>query len=163
MSDRPDRPDLAPGTPAPAFRLPVHGWITPEVSPADLAGRPLILYFYPRDATPGCTTEALDFTAALPAIRAKGAEVFGISTDSLASHARFATRQGLTVPLISDPEAVAARAYGAWVEKNLYGRTSMGVERRSVLIGADGRIRQLWPKVRVAGHVAAVLAALDSL
>ncbi len=154
---------LAPGAPAPAFRLPVHGWRTPEVAPADLLGRAVILYFYPRDATPGCTTEALDFTAALPRFHAKGAEVFGISTDSMASHARFAAKQGLSVPLISDPEAIAARAYGAWVEKTLYGRRSMGVERRTILIGADGRIRQVWPRVKVAGHVEAVLAAVDSL
>lgn len=149
------------GSPAPDFTAPVHGWIAPEVTLSALRGRAVVLYFYPRDLTPGCTTEALDFTAALPRLRAAGAEVFGLSTDSLATHARFAAKHALAVPLISDPEAAVARAYGAWVEKNLYGRRSMGVERRTLLIDATGRIARIWPKVKVAGHAEAVLAAVE--
>lgn len=160
MTDMPAMP--TEGDAAPAFTAPVHGWTAPEVTLSSLRGRSVVLYFYPRDLTPGCTTEALDFTAALPRLRAAGAEVFGISTDSLASHRRFADKHALQVPLIADAEAAIARAFGVWVEKNLYGKRSMGVERATFLIDPEGRIARIWRKVKVAGHVEAVLVAAEA-
>ncbi|MFB2595206.1 peroxiredoxin [Paracoccus sp. p4-l81] len=154
---------LETGQMAPDFTLPATGWDQPEVTLSALRGRAVVLYFYPRDDTPGCTTEALDFTAALPRLHAAGAEVFGISTDDPASHARFIAKRDLAVPLLSDTDSAVAQAYGAWVEKNMYGRKSMGVERRTVLIDADGRIVRLWPKVKVPGHVDSVVEAVESL
>lgn len=151
---------LEAGQTAPDFTLSAAGWTDATLHLADLRGCQVVLYFYPRDNTPGCTTEAQDFTAALPRLRAAGAEVFGISTDLIASHERFIAKQGLAVPLLSDPEAEVARAYGVWVQKSQYGRSFMGIERSTFLIDAQGRITRIWPKVRVAGHVDAVLAAV---
>ncbi|MFS0771850.1 peroxiredoxin [Sphingomonas sp. 1P08PE] len=129
---------------------------------AKLAG-PLVIYFYPKDDTSGCTREAQDFTAAARAFAAAGARVIGVSPDSPASHAKFATKHHLTVELASDPDNAAAMAFGVWGEKKLYGRTYMGVERATFLFGADGMLVQAWRKVRVPGHVEAVLAAAQGL
>jgi thioredoxin-dependent peroxiredoxin len=122
-------------------------------------GAPLVVYFYPRDDTAGCTREAQDFTALAPDFAAAGVRVVGISTDSPASHAKFTAKHALAVDLASDEGAAAAQGFGVWGERKLYGRTYMGVERSTFLFGADGRLREAWRKVRVPGHAEAVLAA----
>lgn len=149
------------GNKAPAFRLPSHG--EGEVSLKDLAGRWVVLYFYPRDNTPGCTTEALDFQAAKSKLARQDAIVLGVSKDSLASHEKFASQKGLKFDLLSDPEAKVIDKYGAWGEKKLYGKTSMGIIRTTVIIDPDGRVAKIYPKVRVKGHVDEVLADLKAL
>ncbi len=151
---------LAAGNAAPAFTLE-----TPDgpVSLADFAGRKLVLYFYPKDDTSGCTTEALQFTALAAEFAKTGATVLGVSKDSVASHRKFAAKHNLAVRLGSDPEAATIEAYGVWVEKSLYGRKYMGIERATFLIGADGNIAQVWRKVKVAGHADAVLKAAQAL
>lgn len=151
---------LAAGNAAPAFTLD-----TPDgpASLADFAGRKLALYFYPKDDTSGCTTEALQFTALATDFEAAGAAVLGVSKDSIASHRKFAAKHSLTVRLGSDPEAATIEAYGVWVEKSLYGRKYMGIERATFLIGPDGKIAQVWRKVKVAGHAEAVLKAAQAL
>lgn len=133
--------------------------------PVDLAGTggPLVVYFYPRDDTSGCTREAQDFTALAGDFADAGVDVIGISRDTPASHRRFAARHGLTVRLASDPEAMAAQAFGVWGERKLYGRTYMGVERATFLFDVDGRLVRAWRKVRVPGHAEAVLAAARGL
>ena len=127
---------------------------------ATLRGRAVVLYFYPRDATPGCTTEACDFRDRQAAFAAAGATVLGVSGDDLKSHARFRSKHALSFPLLSDPEHAVARAYGAYGEKTLYGRKSMGVIRSTFVIGADGVIAAMWQPVKVPGHAEAVLAAV---
>ncbi|WP_370655229.1 peroxiredoxin [Sphingomonas aurea] len=131
----------------------------------DLAGMagPLVVYFYPKDDTSGCTREAQDFTAVAPDLAMAGVRVIGISPDSPASHAKFTAKHALAVELASDPDHAAAEAFGVWGEKKLYGRTYMGVERATFLFGADGQLVQAWRKVRVPGHVDAVLAAVRAL
>lgn len=153
--------DLTQGSPAPDFTLPRDG--EGSVTLSALRGGPVVLYFYPRDDTPGCTTEAIDFTALRDEFRAAGATVFGISTDSISRHDKFTARHQLRVSLLSDEEAKVATAYGAWVEKNMYGRKSMGVQRSTILIDAAGRIARHWPKVKVAGHAQEVLEAVRTL
>ena len=151
---------LAAGNAAPAFTLD-----TPDglASLADFAGRKLVLYFYPKDDTSGCTAEALQFTALATDFEAAGATVLGVSKDSIASHRKFSAKHSLTVRLGSDPEAATIEAYGVWVEKSLYGRKYMGIERATFLIGPDGKIAQVWRKVKVAGHAEAVLKAAQAL
>lgn len=129
---------------------------------ADYAGHYLILYFYPKDDTPGCTQEALDFTAHAAEFEAAGAKVLGISRDPLSRHEKFVTKHGLTLALGSDEDGKVSDAYGTWVEKSMYGRTYMGMARATVLIGPDGKILRIWPKVRVKGHAAEVLADIKS-
>ncbi len=131
------------------------------VTLAGQAGKNVVLYFYPKDDTPGCTLEGQDFTKALPKFRAKNTVVFGVSKDSVESHCKFRDKYGFTFPLLSDPEGKAIQAYGAWGEKNNYGKKYMGIVRSTVIIGADGVVTKVFPKVSVAGHVDAVLAALD--
>jgi peroxiredoxin Q/BCP len=133
------------------------------VSLADHAGHIVVLYFYPRDDTSGCTAEAIAFSAAATEFQAADATVIGVSRDSVASHRRFAAKHGLNVLLASDPEARTIAAYGAWVEKSMYGRTYMGIDRSTFLIGADGRIRRVWRKVKVPGHVDSVLEAVRTV
>ena len=151
---------MNPGDAAPDFRLPAT---TGEVSLADFRGAPLVLYFYPKDDTPGCTKQAIGFTERLEAFEAAGARVLGVSKDSLAKHERFAAKHDLRVPLAADEEGKACEAYGVWKEKSMYGKTYMGIERSTFLIDAEGRIVREWRKVRVPGHVDAVLEAVQGL
>ena len=149
------------GGKAPAFTLDRDGG--GKVSLKDFAGKPLILYFYPKDDTAGCTREAQDFTAAAPAFRKAGAAVLGISKDTVKAHDKFVAKYELKVPLASDPEGTVIEAYGSWVEKTLYGRKYMGIDRSTFLIDGEGRIVRIWRKVRVGGHVDEVLAAVKAL
>lgn len=126
-------------------------------------GRPLVVYFYPKDDTAGCTTEAKDFSAMADAFGAAGVTVVGISKDTAASHAKFTAKHGLAVRLGSDVEGAACEAFGVWVEKAMYGRKYMGIERATFLFGADGTLAKAWRKVRVPGHAEAVLAAVKAL
>lgn len=126
-------------------------------------GAPLVVYFYPKDDTAGCTTEAKDFSALADAFAASGVAVVGISKDTPASHAKFATKHGLSVRLGSDVDGVACEAFGVWVEKAMYGRKYMGIDRATFLFGADGTLAKAWRKVRVPGHAEAVLAAAKTL
>ena len=129
------------------------------VTRADLLGKPFVLFFYPKDDTSGCTQEAVAFSALAGDFEAAGVALFGVSPDSPKSHAKFRQKHDLVVTLLSDEEKVSLGAFGVWVEKSMYGRRYMGVERTTVLVGADGRIRRIWPKVKVAGHAQEVLDA----
>jgi len=150
-----------PGTQAPDFDLPTDGSGRCRLS--DLRGRKVVLYFYPKDDTSGCTREAIDFSALKPAFAEAGTEVIGISIDSPASHAKFIAKHNLSITLAADEEKHVVEAYGVWGEKSMYGRKYMGVERTTFLIDADGRVAQVWPKVKVPGHAEAVLAAAQGL
>jgi peroxiredoxin Q/BCP len=147
--------------PAPDFTLPRDG--APDVSLSKLRGSPVVVYFYPRDNTPGCTNESKDFSALSEAFTTLGAHVFGISADDLPSHARFVAKHGLRVTLLSDTETTTCQAYGVWKEKNMYGKKFMGIERSSFLIDGDGNIAAQWRRVKVPGHAEAVLAAVRAL
>ena len=140
---------------APAFDLPASGG--GRVRSSDYAGRGYVLYFYPKADTPGCTKEALGFQEALPALG--DVAVLGVSRDPVPALDKFAAKYGLTFPLASDEAGTLTEAYGVWVEKSMYGKTYMGIERATFLVGADGRIAEAWPKVKVPGHVEAVLEA----
>lgn len=129
---------------------------------ADYAGRWLVLYFYPRDATPGCTAEGLGFNALLQRFRAKRAEVLGVSRDSLQSHRNFCAKQGFGFDLVSDADAALCRAFGVIRPRNMYGRQVLGIERSTFLIAPDGRIAQSWRGVKVPGHAQAVLDAIPA-
>ncbi len=153
--------DLEIGAPAPGFSLPATGGET--VSLSDLAGKIVVLFMYPRDDTSGCTKEAIGFSEAQDAFGAAGAVVLGLSKDPMASHEKFAQKRGLTVPLLSDENDQTVEAYGAWKEKNMYGRKFMGIERSTFLIDRDGVLRRVWRKVKVPGHVDDVLAAVREL
>ena len=128
---------------------------------ADFAGKTLVLYFYPKDDTSGCTREAQDFTALADQFAKAGAAVVGVSKDSVAKHQKFAAKYGLGVALASDPEGAVIERYGSWVEKSLYGRKYMGIDRSTFLI-QDGVVKRVWRKVKVPGHAAEVLAAVKS-
>lgn len=145
---------LAVGDPAPDFSLPASGGRT--VSSAGLRGRPYVLYFYPKADTSGCTKEALAFEEALPRL---GVPVIGVSRDPVRALDRFAEKYTLSFPLASDAEGTLCEAYGVWVEKSMYGRKYMGIERSTFLVDAAGRIAQLWAKVKVEGHIEAVVDA----
>ncbi len=149
------------GDKAPALTLPVSGG--GELALSKLKGKPVVVYFYPKDNTSGCTKEAQDFQAAMPKFKKAGAEVVGISKDTVASHDKFAAKYDLSFPLMSDAEGKACEAFGTWVEKSLYGRKYMGIERATFLIDAKGVVRNVWRKVKVPGHVEAVLAAVKAL
>lgn len=149
---------LNEGDSAPGFTLPRDGGGTITLSA--LAPRQVVLYFYPKDDTPGCTTEALDFTRLGPEFEAAGAVVVGISKDSVAAHDRFCAKHGLGVILASDEAGDTCERYGVWGEKSMYGRTFMGIERTTFLVDAAGRIARIWPKVKVADHAGEVLAAV---
>ena len=146
------------GAVAPAFRLPRDGG--DSVSLADYAGKKLVLFFYPRADTPGCTREAIDFTRLSSAFADEGAAVLGVSGDSVKAQESFRDKHQLSVPLISDETHEMLEAYGAWGEKSMYGRSFMGIIRTTVLIGADGRVAKIWRNVRVDGHADEVLAAV---
>ena len=149
------------GSKAPDFELP-GGDGTP-VRLSKLKGKPVVLYFYPKDDTSGCTREAQDFSALKGAFSKAGIEVFGISPDSVKSHEKFTRKHGLEVRLLADEDKEVASAYGVWVEKSMYGRKYMGVERSTFLIDGKGKVRKVWRKVSVPGHAEAVLAEAKSL
>lgn len=152
---------LAEGSPAPAFSAPRDGGET--VSLAGYAGQIVVLYFYPRDDTPGCTTEALEFTALAEEFAALGAVVIGVSKDDIAKHDKFRDKHGLGVVLISDAETSMAEDYGVWKEKRMYGKTFMGIERTTFVIDGTGTIQHVFNKVKPAGHAAAVLETVRGL
>lgn len=151
-------PLIEPGAKAPAFTLKDQHGRTHTLS--EYAGTPVILYFYPKDDTPGCTQESCDFQAALPRLARVKAAVFGVSILDEKSKAKFATKHGLTFPLLADADHAVAERYGVWQEKSRYGRKYMGIVRTTYLIGADGTVHQRWDNVKVDGHVDAVEAAL---
>ncbi len=151
---------LEVGSKAPAFSLVSDSG--KKIKLSDFSGQPVVLYFYPRDDTPGCTKEACAFRDASKQLKALGAVVLGVSPDDVASHAKFRDKFSLNFPLLADPDHSLAEAYGAWREKNMYGKKSMGVQRSTYLIDASRKIAKVWKKVRVVGHDAAVLEALRS-
>jgi len=153
--------ELKPGDKAPLFKLASNGGGT--VSLSGLKGKPFVLYFYPKDDTSGCTKEALDFTKNGRKFDALGIVVIGVSKDNITSHDKFITKHKLKLILASDPETKTAQAYGVWVEKSMYGRKYMSMERATFLVDAIGKIREIWRKVKVPGHAEAVLAAAKSL
>jgi thioredoxin-dependent peroxiredoxin len=150
-----------PGAAAPPFTLPRDGGGT--ISLADFAGRKLVLYFYPRADTPGCTTEAIDFSRLKAAFGRAGADVLGVSADPVAAQDKFKAKHKLAIALASDEARKMLQAYGVWQEKTLYGRKFLGIVRTTFLIGPDQRVAQVWPKVSVAGHGEEVLAAVKAL
>ena len=149
------------GEKAPAFEMPATGGRT--VGLRDYKGKPFILYFYPKADTPGCTKEACAFQEALPQLGSIGLDVIGVSPDKMKPIEKFAEKYGLKFPLASDESKTVAEAYGTWVEKSMYGRKYMGMERSTFLVGADGKIKKVWRKVSVTGHAAAVLEAAKAL
>ncbi len=152
---------IGQGDLAPQFSLEASRGRT--VSSSALAGRPYVLYFYPKADTSGCTKEACAFQEALPQLGEIGAEVIGVSRDPMRALDKFADKYSLAFPLASDEAGALTEAYGVWVEKSMYGKKYMGVERSTFLIGADGRVARTWPKVKVEGHAAEVLAALQTV
>jgi len=146
------------GDTAPEFSMPRDGGDT--ISLSDFAGRYLVLYFYPKDDTPGCTTEAVTFSAMKGDFKQYNALILGVSKDTVAKHDKFIAKHDLTIPLGSDTEGDMIERYGVWVEKNMYGKKYMGIERSTFLIGPDSKIIQIWRKVRVKGHVEAVHEAV---
>lgn len=153
--------DLQQGDAAPAFTLPTDGG--GKVSLAKLKGKPVVLYFYPKDDTTGCTREAIDFTGLAPDFEKLGATVIGCSRDSVAAHDKFKKKHGLGLILAADEDGKATEAYGVWVEKSMYGRKYMGIERATFLIDGKGRIARIWRKVKVPNHAAEVLAAVREI
>lgn len=149
---------LKEGQKAPAFKLPSSDG--GDVSLASLKGKTVVLYFYPKDDTSGCTREAEAFRDALPQLTRKGAVVLGVSKDSIERHCKFIGKYSLNFPLLSDEDGKVIAAYGAWGEKSMYGKKMMGIIRSTVIIGPDGKVKKIFPKVKVDGHAAAVLAAL---
>jgi thioredoxin-dependent peroxiredoxin len=152
---------LKEGTRAPAFTLPRDGG--GEISLSDFKGRKLVLYFYPKADTEGCTRQAIDFTGLAKAFRKAGADILGVSADPVKKLDRFRDKHDLSIPLASDESLKTLQAYGVWVEKSMYGRKFMGIARTTFLIGADGRIARVWPKVAVPGHAEEVLEAVKAL
>ena len=152
---------IEPGKKAPAFNLPADDGT--KVKLADLAGSPVVLYFYPKDDTPGCTKEACAFRDRRKELEKLGAKVLGGSADGVASHAKFRDKFKLNFPLLADEDHAVAEKYGAWREKNMYGKKSMGIQRSTYLIDADGKVARVWKRVQVDGHDEAVLAALQEL
>ena len=157
MAAAPDL-QLKEGDVAPAFKAQVTGG--KEIALSDFKGRNVILYFYPKDDTPGCTKEACTFRDDFAEFTRRGAVVLGVSIDSVTSHDKFTAKFKLPFPLVSDPEKTIAQAYGVWGQKSFMGRKYMGVHRVTFLIGPDGRIRKIWPKVKPEEHAAEVLVAL---
>jgi peroxiredoxin Q/BCP len=157
MTDSP----VGEGAKAPDFTLPTDGGGTVTLSA--LQGKPVIVYFYPKDDTSGCTKEAIGFSEAKAQFDALGATILGISPDSAAKHDKFIAKYDLTIQLAADEDKQAAEAYGVWVEKSMYGKKYMGVERSTFLVGPDGTIAKAWRKVKVPGHVDAVLEAVKAL
>jgi len=152
---------LEVGDQAPAFRLPDQDGV--EVSLADYSGQWLVLYFYPKDDTPGCTTEACEFTEGIEAFKGLKAVVLGCSPDSPEKHRKFIEKYGLAVRLLSDPDHLAMEPYGAWGEKNMYGKVTVGVIRSTVIIDPKGRVAHRWKRVKAKGHAAKVREKLEEL
>ena len=150
------------GKAAPAFQLSAFPAGTVKLSQFN-GERNVVLYFYPKDNTPGCTTEACDFRDQLSALETSETVVLGVSPDSVASHEKFAAKFDLNFTLLADEDHAVCEKYGVWVEKNMYGTKKMGVQRATFLIGKDGKIARVWPKVKVEGHVAEVAAAIAEL
>ncbi len=153
--------ELRIGDQAPDFNLPRDGGGT--ISLSQFRGRPVVVYFYPKDDTSSCTTEAIDFSGLAAAFEDAGAVVIGISPDSVTSHDKFVSKRALTIPLAADVERQAIEGFGVWQEKSMYGRAYMGVVRSTFLIDKDGKVAQIWPKVKVKGHAEEVLAATRQL
>ena len=153
--------DLTIGENAPDFTLPGNGDRT--LALAGYRDRPLVLYFYPKDDTTGCTTEAISFSRLLPEFEQAGAAIVGVSADSVQKHDNFVRKRELTIALGADEDTAVSQRYGVWKEKSMYGRRYMGIERTTFLIDADGRVAKIWPKVKVAGHAEEVLAAVRQL
>ena len=149
------------GDKAPAFSLPVSGG--GKVALKDFKGEKLVLFFYPKDMTPGCTTENREFSAKKAAFDRAGTKILGVSKDPLARHEKFIEKEGLKIPLASDAESDVIERYGSWILKKLYGREFMGIERATFLIDGKGKIVQVWRKVKVKGHVDEVLEAAKAL
>ena len=154
--------ELKVGDAAPDFSMPGSG-DSGTLSLSDYAGKYLVLYFYPKDSTPGCTTEAIDFTANKDAFSGLNAEIIGVSRDSLKKHDNFIAKKELGIVLGADLEGAVTEDYGVWVEKSMYGKTYMGIQRATFLIDPNGKIAEVWPKVRVKGHADAVLERLREL
>ncbi|WP_203073422.1 thioredoxin-dependent thiol peroxidase [Falsiroseomonas ponticola] len=157
----PETTGPAEGAPAPAFTLPASGGRT--VSSQDLSGKPYLLYFYPKADTPGCTKQACGIQEALPALGKTGLTVIGVSPDPMKPIEKFAAKYNLTFPLASDEDHKVAEAFGVWVEKSMYGKTYMGMERSSFLVGADGKVVRVWRKVKPEAHAAQVVEAAKGL
>ena len=149
------------GSPAPDFTLPQDGG--EDVTLSALNPKTVVLYFYPRDDTPGCTKEAIGFTEHADAFEAAGAVILGVSKDTIAKHQKFRDKHDLGIALLSDAESDVCERYGVWVEKNMYGKKSMGIERATFLIDGTGTIARVWRKVKVPGHVEDVLEAVKAL
>ncbi|MCF7700010.1 thioredoxin-dependent thiol peroxidase [Loktanella sp. M215] len=154
-------PLLSEGDTAPDFSLPRDGGATVNLS--DFAGKAVVLYFYPKDDTPGCTTEAQDFTASRDDFAAAGAVVLGVSKDPVTKHDKFVAKREIGIPLLSDADSDVCERYGVWGEKQMYGKSYFGIERSTFLIGPDGTIARIWRKVKVPGHAGAVLDAVREL
>ena len=152
---------IAEGAKAPDFTLTADDGTKVKLS--SLKGTPVVLYFYPKDDTPGCTKEACAFRDRKAAIEQHGAKIFGVSPDNVASHVKFRDKFQLNFPLLADPDHSVAESYGAWREKNMYGKKTMGIQRSTFLIGPDGKVAKVWQRVQVDGHDAEVLAALAQL
>jgi thioredoxin-dependent peroxiredoxin len=152
---------LKEGDPAPEFDLPVDGG--GSVGSAGLRGKPYVIYFYPKDDTTGCIKEATGFSGVYDRFKALGIEVVGVSKDSVASHDKFKKKHALAFPLASDEEGGVVEAFGSWVEKSMYGKKYMGIDRSTFLVGPDGRIVRAWRNVRVDGHINDVLEAARQL
>lgn len=152
---------LSIGDTIPPFDLPGDGGV--PVRSADLAGRPFVVYFYPKDDTSGCTKEAISFSCLADAFAEAKVPVIGVSPDSAKSHDKFRAKHDLKVRLAADESHAMLEAWGVWAEKSMYGRKYMGVERTTVLVGADGKVARIWPKVKVEGHAEEVLAAVKAL
>src|SRR5712672_3267707 len=153
--------ELTVGQKAPAFSLPRDGG--GSVSLADFKGRKLVIYFYPRADTPGCTRESIDFSRLKAQFDKAGTDILGVSADPVKAQEAFKKKHKLSVGLLSDETHAMLEAYGAWGKKSMYGKTFMGIIRMTYLIAPDGRVAQVWPKVKVDGHAAAVLAAVKAL
>lgn len=153
--------ELTIGDQAPAIALPRDGGGMVDL--AATSGMKVVVYFYPKDDTPGCTKEAIGFTEQAAAFAEAGAVVWGVSKDSVAKHEKFRAKYELGIPLLSDEDGTVCEDYGVWVEKNMYGKKYMGIERATYLIDGDGKIAQIWRKVKVPGHVDAVLEAVRAL
>jgi len=152
---------IAEGHSAPDFSLPTDGG--GSITLSQLRGKPVVVYFYPKDDTPGCTKEAIAFSAASEDFAALGATIVGISPDPVAKHDKFKAKHDLTVTLAADESNDVAQAYGVWVEKSMYGKTYMGVERSTFVVDSEGNVAKIWRKVKVPGHSDAVLKAVQDL